>query len=265
MDNGLVPEKSEAAKPQKQRRRSETARPSIFWPMAGIVVPLVSAIARFRVTDAQKLPRRGAYIIAPNHYSEIDPLIVGSILWRLGRAPRFLAKASLFEVPVVGWFLRKSGQVPVERSGRSRGGAPLVAAQQIVDGGHIVIVYPEGTLTRDPDLWPMRGKLGAARIALEHGIPVIPMAHWGTQQVMARYAKKISLFPRKTITVAFGDPIDLSAFAGKPVDATTLAAATEVIMAGITAELETLRGETAPAERWNPTAHEQKETGRFES
>jgi len=263
VDNGLVPEKS--AKPEKTPRRSETARPSVFWPMAGIVVPLVSAIARFRFTDAQKLPAHGAYIIAPNHYSEIDPLIVGAALWRLGRAPRFLAKASLFDVPIVGWFLRKSGQVPVERAGGSRGGTPLAAARQIVDNGHIVIVYPEGTLTRDPDLWPMRGKSGAARIALDHGIPVIPMAHWGTQQVMARYAKKISLFPRKTITLSFGDPIDLSAFEGKPLDGTTLAAATDAIMAGITAQLETLRGEKAPVERWNPAQPEQKETGRFES
>jgi len=131
--------------------------------------------------------------------------------------------------------------------------------------GSVVIVYPEGTLTRDPDLWPMRGKSGAARMALEHGIPVIPMAHWGSQQVMARYAKKISFFPRKTITVAFGDPIDLSAFEGRPLDATTLSGATERIMAGITGQLERLRGEKAPAERWNPAQHEQKETGRFES
>lgn len=232
--------------------------------MAGIVVPLISAMVRFRVTDAQKLPKQGAFIIAPNHYSEIDPLIVGSLLWRLGRAPRFLAKQSLFDVPVVGWFLAKSGQVPVARAGRG-GADTLAAAQQIVRTGSVVIVYPEGTLTRDPDLWPMRGKSGAARMALEHGIPVIPMAHWGSQQVMARYAKKISFFPRKTITVAFGDPVDLSAFEGKPLDATTLSGATERIMAGITVQLERLRDEKAPAERWNPAQHEQKETGRFES
>ena len=116
--------------------------------------------------------------------------MVGMVAWKLGRLPRFLAKGSLFRVPVVGWFLRKSGQVPVERGGSARGAAPLQAAQQIVDDGGIVIVYPEGSLTRDPDLWPMRGKTGAARMALEHDIPVIPMAHWGTQQVMARYGRR---------------------------------------------------------------------------
>ena len=66
----------------------------------------------------------------------------------------------------------------------------------------MVVVYPEGTLTRDPDLWPMRGKTGAVRIALEHDIPIIPAAHWGTQALLPRYGKKLSLFPRKTIDVA---------------------------------------------------------------
>jgi 1-acyl-sn-glycerol-3-phosphate acyltransferase len=125
-------------------------------------------------------------------------------------------------------------------------------------------VYPEGTLTRDPDTWPMRGKTGAARMALEHGIPVIPMAQWGAQQILPRYSKKVSLFPRKTVTMKFGDPVDLSAYRGKPIDSGTLAAATNDIMQAITALLEDLRHEKAPAERWNPAAHDQTETGRFE-
>jgi 1-acyl-sn-glycerol-3-phosphate acyltransferase len=101
-------------------------------------------------------------------------------------------------------------------------------------------------------------------MALETGIPVIPIAHWGTQQVMARYAKKISFFPRKTIAVKVGDPVDLSAFEGRPLDAATLNEATAVIMDAITRLLEDLRGETAPAERWDPATHNQKETGRFD-
>lgn len=250
--------------PSERRARSERSRPSIFWVLAGIVLPIVAVMARFRVIDGDKLPRQGALVVAPNHYSEIDPVMVGAVVWKLGRAPRFLAKGSLFRIPVVGWFLRASGQVPVERGGSSRGSAPLQAAQQIVDDGRVVIVYPEGTLTRDPDMWPMRGKTGAARMALEQDIPVIPVAHWGTQQVMARYAKKISFFPRKTITVKIGDPVDLSAFRGRNLDSATLTEATAVIMAAITALVEDLRGEKAPATRWNPAEHDQKETGRFE-
>ena len=86
----------------------------------------------------------------------------------------------------------------------------------------MVVVYPEGSLTREPDLWPMRGKTGAVRIALERDIPIIPAAHWGTQALLARYGKKLSLFPRKTIDVAIGEPLDLSAYRGKPLDQATL-------------------------------------------
>ncbi|MFF1875981.1 lysophospholipid acyltransferase family protein, partial [Kitasatospora herbaricolor] len=132
--------------------RKETSTPSIFWVLAGMVIPIFSIIARFRIVDGHKLPRRGAYVVAPNHYSEIDPIAIGIVSWKLGRMPRFLAKGSLFRVPVVGWFLRKSGQVPVERAGSTRGSAPLSVAQQIVDDGRIVIIYPEGSLTRDPDM-----------------------------------------------------------------------------------------------------------------
>ncbi|UAJ81100.1 1-acyl-sn-glycerol-3-phosphate acyltransferase [Leifsonia sp. ZF2019] len=258
------PEDPAVPRPPVKRQRSEKSRPSIFWVLAFLVVPLGSLLARFRIADGAKLPRHGAFIVAPNHYSEIDPVMMGMVLWRLGRLPRFLAKDSLFRVPVVGWFLRKSGQVPVARGGAARGAAPLDAAQKIIDEGRIVVVYPEGSLTRDPDMWPMRGKTGAARMALEHGIPVIPMAHWGTQQVMARYSKKISFFPRKTIDVKVGDPVDLSAFEGRSLDSATLAEATAVIMAAITALLEDLRGEKAPAQRWDPSQHNQKETGRFD-
>ena len=250
--------------PSERRPRSERSRPSIFWLLAGVVLPILATMTRFRVIDGDKLPSRGASVVAPNHYTEIDPVMVGAVVWKLGRAPRFLAKGSLFRVPVVGWLLRRSGQIPVERGGSVRGAAPLQAAQQIVDDGRTVIVYPEGTLTRDPDMWPMRGKTGAARMALEYDIPVIPMAHWGAQQVMARYGKKISFFPRKTITVKFGDPVDLSAFRGRNLDAATLTEATAVIMDAITTLVEDLRGEKAPATRWNPAEHDQKETGRFE-
>jgi 1-acyl-sn-glycerol-3-phosphate acyltransferase len=246
-----------------RRIRKETHRPSVFWAMAGVVVPIIGTMARFKVRGRENLPLAGAYVIAPNHYSEIDPLVVGSMIWRRGRAPHFLAKESLFSVPVVGWFLTRSRQVPVSRSHGGRG-APIAQAQHIVDDGSVVVVYPEGTLTRDPDLWPMRGKTGAARLALDYGIPVIPVAHWGTQRLMARYSKKISVFPRKTITFSIGAPVDLSEFREAPRTATVLAAATEKIMQAITHELEALRGEKAPEERWDPAAHAQSETGRFE-
>jgi 1-acyl-sn-glycerol-3-phosphate acyltransferase len=109
----------------------------------------------------------------------------------------------------------------------------------------------------------MRGKTGAVRLALEYGIPVVPLAHWGTQDVMPRYSKKISLFPRHTIHIKVGDPVDLSAFMGKPLSNAVLAGATAAVMDAITHLLEELRGEKAPDIRWNPAEHNQTETGKF--
>lgn len=223
----------------------------------------MNLMAKLRLSGVEYVPRTGAFVLAPNHYSEIDPLVVGVAMWKIGRMPRYMAKASLFKIPVVGRLLHASGQIPVERAG-SRGSDPLAAARQIADQGLAVVIYPEGTLTRDPDLWPMRGKSGAVRTALEQGIPVIPVAHWGTQLLMPRYGKKISVFPRKTIDVRFGPAVDLSAFAGRKLDSATLTEATDVVMDAITAIFEELRGQTAPAERWDPAKHNQKDTGRFE-
>jgi 1-acyl-sn-glycerol-3-phosphate acyltransferase len=242
---------------------TERSRPSVFWLLAGIALPLVAIAARFRFHDREKMPTTGAVIIAANHFSNIDPFFVGSAMWYLGRAPRFLAKASLLRIPIVGWILRRSGQIPVERGGVSRSAESLKAAAEMVSHGRALVVYPEGSLTRDPDLWPMRGKTGAVRLALEYGIAIVPVAHWGAQDVMPRYSNKISFFPRHTIHIKVGDPVDLSAFLGKPLTNTILAGATSAVMDAITHLLEDLRGEKAPPIRWNPADHNQTETGRF--
>jgi 1-acyl-sn-glycerol-3-phosphate acyltransferase len=250
-----------AASGRSVRGRSE--KTPVFRVLAGILVPLMNLLGRYRIQGGENLPRSGAVVVSPYHYSEIDPVVIGVAVWRLGRAPRYLAKASLFRVPVVGWFLRRSEQIPVERAG-SRGSDPLAAANQLVDNELVVVVYPEGTLTRDPDLWPMRGKTGAVRLALTAGVPLIPVAHWGTQKIMPRYGKGISLFPRKDVDIRFGEPVDLSRFAGRPLDTATLTEATDLLMDAVTGLLAGLRGEEPPAERWDPARKGQAETGRFE-
>ncbi|MEV7631001.1 lysophospholipid acyltransferase family protein [Microbacterium sp. NPDC089318] len=246
---------------------SERSRPSLFWPLAAIVIPLVSLLAKITVIDAEKLPRKGAFVLAPNHYSEFDPLIVAIAVYRTGRLPRFMAKDSLFRVPVLGWILRKTGMIPVARaSSASTAKQTLTQSRDLVESGRGVIVYPEGTLTRDPEMWPMRGKSGAVRLALTGDIPLIPMAQWGTQQIMGRYQKGLSLWPlRKPVRVLIGDPVDLSDLRGRAGDSGVLNIATERLMAAITALLEQLRDETAPEKRWNPGEHGQKETGRLDS
>lgn len=248
-------------------RSPEKTRPSLFWPLAAIVVPLVSLIAKIRIIGAEKLPKEGAFVLAPNHYSEFDPLIVAMAVWRMGRAPRFMAKESLFRVPVLGWFLHKTGMIPVARTSSAAAAKQTMAqSAALVEHGRGVIVYPEGTLTRDPDMWPMRGKSGAVRLALADGIPLIPMAQWGTQAIMGRYQKGLSLWPlRKPVTVIVGDAVDVSDLRDRAGEPAALTEATNRLMNAITALLEQVRDEKAPAERWNPASHGQKETGRLDS
>lgn len=249
----------------RSKASAEKRKPSIFWLFASVALPIWSLMVRYRFTPSSKLPKSGAFVLAPNHYSEIDPIAMGAAVWHLGRLPRFMAKASLFKIPVVGWLFRASGQVPVEREGVVRNGinASIGAAARLIERESAVIVYPEGTLTRDPDLWPMRGKSGAVRLALESGVALIPVAHWGTQKLLPRYSKSIRPFPRKTIEVAVGEPLDLSEFEGRPVDLKAINAATSMLMDAITDLLADLRGETPPPERWDPSKHKQSETGRF--
>jgi 1-acyl-sn-glycerol-3-phosphate acyltransferase len=235
----------------------------MFRIFAGLLIPPLNLVGKFEVTGQENIPASGAFVVAPNHFTNIDPVTIGYALYNTGRPPHFLAKESLFRVPVFGWMLKRAGQVPVHRSG-GRGADPVKAAEAIARSGGSVVVFPEGSLTRDPDLWPMRGKTGAARIALHADIPVIPAVHWGDQEILGTYGKNISVFPRKRVQVRFGKPVDLSEFRGQPLTTAVFSAATAKIMAAITEMLEEVRGETAPAERWDPAAHHQSEIGRIE-
>lgn len=239
------------------RRRPATER-TFFWRAIGIFVPVVTALFRLRIRGSENLPREGAFVVCPNHTTDMDPIVVGYTVWRLGRIPRFLAKASLFEVPALGWLLRHMGAVPVTREG---GGAdPLAAAQRFIDAGAGVIIYPEGTLTRQPDLWPMRGRSGAVRLAQRSGVPIIPVAHWGAEQVLPRWGKRLHPFPRKLVRISFGTPIPASELGDGTLESEKQA--TERVMVAITRLVEELRGETAPPGRWNPAEHGQTEFGR---
>lgn len=252
--------------PPRRRASAEKSRPSVFWPAAAIVVPLTGLIAKIEIVGGENLPTEGAYVLAPNHYSEFDPVIVAVATWRLGRAPRFMAKESLFRVPVLGALLRATGMIPVARaSTASAAKQTIVQAEDLAAHGRGVIVYPEGSLTRDPGLWPMRGKTGAVRLALAGDLPVIPMATWGVQRILPRYGKLSLWPPRKRVRVAVGPAVDLDAFRGGPRTNTNLTAATDVVMADIAGLLSDLRIEPAPAARWDPAIHGQKETGRLES
>lgn len=237
----------------------------MFWPAAAVVVPAVGWFAKIEITGGENLPIDGPYVLAPNHYSEFDPLIVAVATWRLGRAPRFMAKESLFRVPVLGALLRATGMIPVARAATATAAKHTIEqAEQLAADGRGVIVYPEGSLTRDPEMWPMRGKTGAVRLALAGGMPVIPVATWGVQQILPRYGKLRIFPPRRRVQVVLGPAVNLDAYRTAPTQA-GLVAATDVVMADISRLLGGLRGQTPPTERWNPSAHGQKEIGRLES
>jgi 1-acyl-sn-glycerol-3-phosphate acyltransferase len=240
-----------------------TDKPLRWRVVAGVALPLMALISRITVRGGDNLPKTGPFIVAPCHYSAIDPVVMGIGVWKAGRAPRFMAKESLFRVPILGSILTSLGQIPVDRSGQQRALGPMKAAKSLAESGGGIIIYPEGSLTRDPDMWPMRGKTGAVRMALDTGMPLIPAAHWGTQVLMPRYSGKIRFFPRTPITVLFGKPIDLSPFQGKTVDQKLLVHATDILMSAIADLQGQLRGETPPATRWDPAAHNQTSTGTF--
>jgi 1-acyl-sn-glycerol-3-phosphate acyltransferase len=243
------------------RRRSEP-----WYTFAAVVLrPIMSATTRRVWTRTELLPPAGGLVVVPNHISHIDPLIVAHYLYDNGRPPRFLAKASLFEVVFVRRVLRGAGQIPVYRESRVAGDA-LRGAVAAVRAGECVVVYAEGTLTRDPHGWPMAGKTGAARIALETGCPVLPMGVWGPQELLPPYAHRPHLFPRKTMQVALGPPVDLSDLidalpAGIPPPAQVLHQVTERIMDAVTEVVAQLRGQAPPGERLDPRDSELPTTG----
>lgn len=190
----------------------------------------------------------GGIIVVTNHISWFDPLAIALALWNNDRPPRFLAKESVFRVPIMGAIITSAGQIKVYRESAEAVDA-VRDAIAAVSAGQCVVVYPEGTITRDAELWPMAGKTGAARIALATGRPVIPVAMWGPQAVMRPYRKEFRILPRKTMRISVGDPVDLSDFTGKEMDADTLHEATNRIMDALTAELAVIRHTSVPANR----------------
>lgn len=231
-----------------RRANAEPGERAIF-VVVSILHALVAPLTRRDWRNQDRIPQTGGVVLVANHISNFDPIALGQYLAFSGRWPRFLAKASLFSVPVLGTILRACGQIPVQRNTRSAADA-LAHAIRAVGEGKAVVVYPEGTITTDPDLWPMAGKTGAARIAYATGCPIIPIGQWGAQELM--YGKKIEfprLWPRKTLRLMAGDPIRLEDVGEGPVTSAALIRTTEQIMAALTALVGELRGEAPPDRR----------------
>ena len=236
------------------------------WSVAvALVKPTLLTTTKHEWIDGEKIPATGGCVIAMNHVSHIDPLTLAWLVYEHGRLIQYLTKDALFEVPVLKYIVRDARMIPVSRLTTDAAKAFEAACVSVRAGG-CVGVYPEGTITKDPTGWPMRGKTGAARIALETGCPVIPIGQWGAQEILAPYTAKPHVFPRRTARYKVGDPVDLSDLIehvrnGGALTNDVLHEATDRIMDAITALVAELRGEEPPAERFDPRSAGIREIG----
>ncbi|GAA1708149.1 lysophospholipid acyltransferase family protein [Isoptericola hypogeus] len=240
------------------------ARPEsrAYRAVARVVRPLMFALVRYDWDGgAENLPRTGGFIAAANHVTELDAVTLAHYLFDHGFEPRILAKRGLFTAPLVGSVLRATRMIPVDRGTAAAARSLEAAAEQLGDGA-CVTVLPEGTLTRDPDLWPMEGKTGLARMALTSRLPVVPVAQWGAHRVLPRYGRLPRPFPRKRVTIVAGPPVDLSDLYDRPLDTQVLREATNRVMDAITAQLAQIRAEQAPAARFDLRKHPEYEAKR---
>jgi 1-acyl-sn-glycerol-3-phosphate acyltransferase len=217
-----------------------------------VIKPSLWILTRRTWAGLENIPSHGGVIIIVNHISHADPPAVAHFVYDAGRWPSFLAKQSLFEVPGFGSFLRAVRQIPVKR-GTVDAGKALVAAVNGVRDGESLIIYPEGTTTREPDLWPMRGKTGAARLWLETGAPVIPVVMWGPERIFDPRTGRLRLRWRTPVTVIAGPALDLSRWAGHAPTTETLHEITDHLMLHLRDMLVGVRGGTPPP-LWTPAA-----------
>lgn len=237
-------------------RRIPLRSPSslLYRSVAALIRGALRLVTRKDWHGQDDMPAEGGFIAVSNHVTYADPLTLAHFLYNSGYPPHFLGKSSLFSVPLIGMILRKTDQIPVHR-GTVQAKDAVDTGMKVLRAGDVIGIFPEGTLTRDPDLWPMVARTGAARMALETGVPVIPVAQWGAHKLLGHYSKRLHPLPRKVVTVKAGPPIDLDDLRGQPIDNEKLREASTRIMDTLTAMVEEMRGEKAPAERYDMRKH----------
>ena len=219
-----------------------------FWVglAAFLFYPTIKMLSRWRVEGLDRLPATGPALVVANHISYLDPMYSAVFVHKARRVPRFLAKNTLWKIPIFGSILAGSEQIPVYRESLDAQGS-LRAGTAALSNDKVVVIYPEGTITRDPEGWPMHSRTGVARLALSSDVPVFPMVHWGTREIYDKYGKKFSPLPRKEVVVRCGEPIDMSAYRGREIDAALLREVTDHLMAAVRELLAEVRLETAPS------------------
>jgi 1-acyl-sn-glycerol-3-phosphate acyltransferase len=199
-----------------------------YWFLKWIAIgPVLRLVFRPTVEGIENVPDEGPAILASNHLSYADWLFMPLTL---SRKVTFVAKAEYFTTPGIKGRLQKTffsgaGQVPIDRSGADAAAGALMSAKKVLDQGELFGIYPEGTRSHDGRLY--RGKTGVARLAIETGVPVIPVAVVGTD-IVAPPGKKFGHWTRPK--VRFGKPLDFSRYEGLENDRFILRSATDEIM-----------------------------------
>jgi 1-acyl-sn-glycerol-3-phosphate acyltransferase len=237
-----------AAEAGPGRRRRGRISPALAIAVA-VVYPLAALLFRLRYRHPERMPVTGPVLLVVNHISILDPLACARLVWDNGRVPHFLAKESVFRGPG-GPLLRGAGQIPVARFTADAHEA-LHAAEADLAAGNVVVIYPEGSVTRDPEWWPMESRTGVARLALTTDAVVLPVAQWGAQRAHDYHRKKFHLRLRTPADHLVGEPIDLSSQrarlrSGQPLTDELLKETTDLIMSRVRDQLAELRGEPAP-------------------
>jgi 1-acyl-sn-glycerol-3-phosphate acyltransferase len=244
-----------------RRRGGDALRPDVRL-YANIVKGGLLALSRRNWSGMEHIPLKGPAILVWNHYSDIDPMLVVHYVYNAGRHPRFLLKESILRVPVIGPLVRSTGQIPVKRGSAEAADSLRILAEEL-GKGHVVIMSPEGTVTKEPDHWPMRGKTGVARLALESGAPVIPVVQWGALAIHDRRRDPKFKMGRKPVTVRALPAVDLDEWRGNEITREALAAVTDRIMESLREGLAEIRGESAPP-LFDPRQHRREEQSSHE-
>jgi 1-acyl-sn-glycerol-3-phosphate acyltransferase len=173
-----------------------------------ILKPWLKAWFRWSIEGLENIPEQGPALVAFNHIAYMDSFAAAYVVDESGRCPRFLAKSELFQDKRIAWVLKGARQIEVRRGTRE---APMALdnALDALASGEVIVVFPEGTITTDPELMPMEAKTGLARLALHSGVPVVPAALWGTANIWPKGYAKHWWPPRQDVLARVGEPMRL--------------------------------------------------------
>ncbi len=222
--------------------------------------PAIWLLARPVHRGRENLAASGPMVLVGNHTGPFDALAYGHLLHASGVAPRFVAKQSLFSIWPLGAVLRATGQIPVLR-GTDRAADALAAAQAALERGEAIMLFPEGTYTRDPEGWPMRGRLGAARLALRTGAPIVPVGCHGSRELWPVGSPIPHPGPGRRVQFQIGEPFTAQLLEGESQREAEVRVSVE-IMERIMRLLARMRRQEPPATMHDPDSDDfRPETG----